>query len=80
MPVEALIFDLDGTLVITDDIYFEVWQNILSQYNIILSKEIFAKFIQGNNDKYVLNVLLTNVNISLKELSKKKDELFILFK
>ena len=73
----AFLFDLDGTLVITDEIYYEVWYKILSSYNIILTQEIFKKFIQGNNDKYVLNSLLANVNIELEELSKLKDKLFI---
>ena len=73
----AFLFDLDGTLVITDDIYFNVWYNILLKYNIILTDEIFIKNIQGNNDKYVLNTLLSNINISLTELSEIKDKLFI---
>lgn len=75
----AFLFDLDGTLVITDDIYFEVWSQILTKFNIVLNDEIYAKYIQGNNDKYVLNTLLKNINISLNELSTLKDELFILY-
>jgi HAD superfamily hydrolase (TIGR01509 family) len=73
----AFLFDLDGTLVITDDIYFDVWYDILIKYNIVLTNEIFIKFIQGNNDKYVLNTLFKNIVISLDELSQLKDELFI---
>jgi HAD superfamily hydrolase (TIGR01509 family) len=73
----AFLFDLDGTLVITDEIYFKVWHEILEKYNIVLNREIFQQFIQGNNDKYVLSTLLTNINIELPELSQLKDELFI---
>jgi len=73
----AFLFDLDGTLIITDDIYFNVWYDILVKYNIILTEDIFKKYIQGNNDKYVLNTLLKNINIELSELSKLKDNLFI---
>lgn len=73
----AFLFDLDGTLVISDEIYFDVWTEILSKYNIVLTKEIFTKFIQGNNDNYVLNSMLMNVNITLPELSAIKDKLFI---
>ena len=73
----AFLFDLDGTMVITDDIYYDVWDKILSNYNIFLTKEVFTNYIQGNNDKYVLNTLLVNVDISLIELSNLKDELFI---
>jgi HAD superfamily hydrolase (TIGR01509 family) len=73
----AFLFDLDGTLVVTDDIYFDVWYEILCKYNIELTKDIFNNFIQGNNDKYVINLLLKNINITLDELSKLKDSLFI---
>ena len=73
----AFLFDLDGTLVITDEIYFDVWYEILIKYNIVLTKEIFTTYIQGNNDKYVSSQLLPNLNISLAELSELKDELFI---
>ena len=73
----AFLFDLDGTMVITDDIYFQVWYDILLPYNVVLTKEIFTHFIQGNNDQYVLNRLLTNIEISLTEISHLKDTLFI---
>jgi len=68
---------LDGTLVITDKIYIDVWYEILIKYNIILNEDLFKKYIQGNNDKHVINTLLKNVDISLTELSKLKDKLFI---
>ena len=71
----AFLFDLDGTLVLTDDIYFNVWYEILDKYNITLTFDMFKEVIQGNNDKYVLKLLL--VNISLEELSTLKDTLFI---
>jgi HAD superfamily hydrolase (TIGR01509 family) len=73
----AFLFDLDGTLVITDNIYYEVWHKILSVYNIDLTCEMFKAYIQGNNDRHVINSLLSGVNINLTELSNKKDELFI---
>ena len=73
----AFLFDLDGTLIITDDIYFHVWYEILEKYNITLTKDIFKKYIQGNNDKYVLNTLLVSVDINLNELSLQKDTLFL---
>jgi hypothetical protein len=33
----AFMFDLDGTIVITDEIYFDVWYKILCKYNIQLT-------------------------------------------
>ena len=73
----AFMFDLDGTIVITDEIYFDVWYKILCKYNIQLTEELFHKYIQGNNDKYVINKLLPHIDINLTELSKEKDERFI---
>jgi beta-phosphoglucomutase-like phosphatase (HAD superfamily)/tRNA A-37 threonylcarbamoyl transferase component Bud32/molybdopterin-guanine dinucleotide biosynthesis protein A len=72
----AFLFDLDGTLVITDEIYFEVWKEICLNENIVLTDELFNNFIRGNNDKHVLNTLLFNSKISLSQLSNIKDELF----
>lgn len=73
----AFLFDLDGTIVKTDKIYYEVWKEILINYDIILDKNIFNNYIVGNNDNYVKNTLLKNKNILLNELSELKDNLFI---
>ena len=73
----AYMFDLDGTLVLTDTIYYKVWTTILNEFNIEMNPDIFKNYIQGNNDTYVRNSLLVNINITLDELSKKKDQLFI---
>jgi beta-phosphoglucomutase-like phosphatase (HAD superfamily)/choline kinase len=73
----SFLFDLDGTLILTDEIYFNIWKTILSKYNITLDIEMFKKYIQGNNDTYVINSLLSKVNLSLSDLSSIKDKLFI---
>jgi len=70
-------FDLDGTLIVSDDIYFHIWYDILKQFNIYLTQEIFNNYIQGNTDQYVLKKLLPNIDISITEISKLKDEFFI---
>jgi len=71
----VFLFDLDGTLVKTDKIYLKVWKQILSEYNIDLTDEIFKKYIQGNSDERVVNTLIPLAN--LKAISKVKDDLFI---
>jgi HAD superfamily hydrolase (TIGR01509 family) len=73
----AFLFDLDGTLVLTDDIYFKVWQDLLETYQITLTPYIFKTFIQGNNDLYVVNRLLKNICVDLPNLSKRKDQMFL---
>lgn len=71
----AFLFDLDGSLVITDDIYYDVWMEILQQYNIVLTPELFASVIRGNNDRTVVDMLLLPVNV--EDISRRKDDLFI---
>jgi HAD superfamily hydrolase (TIGR01509 family) len=71
----VFLFDLDGTLINTDKVYFNIWQDILKSYNIILTHEMYKKYIFGNSDLYVKNVL--NLSEDLKILSNLKDELFL---
>jgi HAD superfamily hydrolase (TIGR01509 family) len=73
----GFLFDLDGTLVDTDDAYYEVWKSILSEYNIFLNKEIYQTYIWSNNDTNVKEHLLSNVSCSIDEISFKKDKLFL---
>lgn len=55
------LFDLDGTLVQTDHIYYDVWLQILLEYNIELSKSMFETKIKGKNDATVFDALLPNI-------------------
>ena len=71
------LLDLDGTLVISEHIYFEIWKIILSDYNILLTSDIFQKYISGNNDKTVIDTILPQLHIDVEMISKRKDELFI---
>ena len=73
----AFLFDLDGTLVITDDVYYDVWREILAGYDIEITPEQFSQYIYGNTDRYVLTTLLHGHPIPLKTLSAIKDDLFL---
>lgn len=88
----AFLFDLDGTLIISDHIYIKAWSNILSKYNIIVDEQYYKTNIQGNSDEYIINKLqhftmssrgggaapqnLDNNKIIIEEVSKLKDEYF----
>lgn len=39
--IKAVLFDLDGTLVNSNDVYFCAWSDILKQYGVGLTKEEF---------------------------------------
>ena len=75
---KILLFDLDGTLVNTDNVYIEVWSDILEEFNLNCDKIFFNYFIKGKNDISFLKYLkfdITKEEIDI--ISKKKDELFI---
>ena len=72
----VFLFDLDGTLVLTDDIYYEIWYEILLKYNIYLNNDIFKNYIQGNTDINVIKKLLPNILIDINEISELKENLF----
>lgn len=78
----AFLFDLDGTLIVTDDIYYDTWKEILQEYNIDLTFDIFKSYICGNSDITVVRKLIPSIDIDkspqmLQKISDKKDSLFI---
>ena len=71
------LFDLDGTLVDTDNIYLKVWNEIMTKYNLSIDTNFFKVYIQGKNDILFLKELFPNItNKEIKEISNIKDELF----
>lgn len=72
------LFDLDGTLVDTDDHYINIWNNLLNKFNIIVDKPFFEKNIKGKSDKLFLKSLFPEIEEKdIKGFSKEKDELFL---
>ena len=72
------IFDLDGTLVDTDDIYIIVWNNIMKKYNLSVDDSFFRFFIQGKNDILFLKKIFPSIkDKEIDEISILKDKLFI---
>lgn len=73
----GFLFDLDGTIVITDKLYYSVWENILNEYNFKLSDNIYNEIINGNDDNTVIKKIFSNVNIDVNKITEKKINLFI---
>jgi len=71
------LFDLDGTMILSENIYYEVWKEILYEYNVDLDENSFKCNISGNNDETsIKNILPNSINISIEKISQKKDALF----
>ncbi len=74
----AYLFDLDGTLVNTDNLYIKVWNKILNEYNIECTKDFFNSFIKGKSDISFLKFLINEISDEeLIQISNMKDNLFI---
>merc|ERR1719247_2211426 len=74
----ALLLDIDGTLVLTDDIYFAVFTDLLTPYGYKVDKEFYIKKVHGKVDADVFKALMpSNYGPEeLKAVSVKKDQLF----
>merc|ERR1719313_2924773 len=74
----ALLLDIDGTLVLTDDIYFAVFTDLLAPYGYKVDKEFYEKNVHGKVDADVFKALMpSNYGPNeLKAVSEKKDALF----
>jgi len=72
----CFLFDLDGTLIISDHIYIEVWKKLLEKYNIFVNDDFYKLHIQGNSDTNVIIKLLPNCNIDINNISQLKDKYF----
>lgn len=72
------LLDLDGTLVETDNVYINVWDELLRDYEIVVDEVYYNKIIKGKSDKNFLQSIVFNItDEEICEISKKKDILFI---
>lgn len=72
------LFDLDGTLVDTDELYYEIWKELLKEYNIYVDIIYYKKLIKGKSDKNFLQSIIPNISDNkIQEISLKKDKIFI---
>merc|ERR1712193_272996 len=74
----ALLLDIDGTLVLTDDIYFAVFTDLLAPYGYKVDQEFYIKNVHGKVDADVFKALMPSHYgpEELKAVSEKKDALF----
>merc|ERR1712100_724270 len=74
----ALLLDIDGTLGLTDDIYFAVFTDLLAPYGYTVDKEFYEKNVHGKVDADVFKSLMPAHYgpEELKAVSEKKDALF----
>lgn len=78
MPTfKAIIFDFDGTLLDTETFHFHIWNEILSEYNIVVSYEEYLEVFAGVPTPVNSEMLVTkhNLPISKQALLEKREDL-----
>jgi beta-phosphoglucomutase len=78
---DLFIFDLDDTLVKTEEYHYKIWLEVLQTYKqITLSFDSFCEIFHSNNTnsikKYIINDLKLN---NYEEIINKKNNLFLEF-
>ena len=80
--IKTYLFDLDGTLVNSDNIYQKVWDKIFRKYNFkyTVDMNFFNYFIKGKSDFNFLKYLFSNIEDDIiYDISQLKDKYFIDF-
>lgn len=78
MAEVAFCLDIDGTLVLTDDIYFEAFRRLLEPFGHVVDQAFYDKHVHGKVDADVFSTLMpagTSTD-ELAAMSRRKDDLF----
>jgi beta-phosphoglucomutase family hydrolase len=75
---EALIFDMDGTLVDSTPVHFAAWSQALADIGIDLDQETFQK-LYGKTNARILSEMVERADreVDREAVSRKKDEYFV---
>ena len=79
MPLNAVIFDMDGVLCATDDLHFHSWKEAISRYGIPFTRQDNHKLL-GLTRRRSLETLLNGRRLSEKqfnEILKQKNQVFL---
>uniref|UniRef100_A0A6U2H9V3 Nucleotidyl transferase domain-containing protein n=1 Tax=Hemiselmis andersenii TaxID=464988 RepID=A0A6U2H9V3_HEMAN len=74
----SYLLDLDGTLVVTDSIYVQVWNELLQPFHLEVDESFFTTFIMGRTDAEFLKDLVPGIRRSeIDDISRRKDDVFM---
>ncbi|ALF54578.1 hydrolase [Nostoc piscinale CENA21] len=73
----AVLFDLDGTIVNTDPIHYQAWQQMLADYNIEIDEKFYKSRISGRlNPEIVKDILPQLLPAEGQKFADDKEALF----
>ncbi|NER83179.1 MAG: HAD-IA family hydrolase [Leptolyngbya sp. SIO1D8] len=75
--LQAVFFDLDGTLANTDPIHLEIWREILEPYGYVVDEAFFQRHISGQLNEHLIQELLPQLSTGEgQELALQKEAQF----
>jgi HAD superfamily hydrolase (TIGR01509 family) len=73
----AILFDLDGTIVNTDPIHFQAWQQMLLSYDIEIDETFYKSRISGRINPEIVKDILPQLSVAEGEkFADEKEALF----
>ena len=73
--LEAILFDLDGTLADTDSIHFAVWQDILVRYDLDIDRAFYRQRISGRTNSKIVKDIIPQLTLEdAWKLATEKEE------
>lgn len=61
--LKAILFDLDGTLVNTDPLHYQTWQEILRDYGMEIDRTFYKSKISGRLNPLIIQDLLPHLSL-----------------
>lgn len=75
--INGVLWDLDGVLFDTGEFHFEAWSQILQEYHIPFSQEIFVSIFGMKNDEAIPSLVKKPmIAEEIKEIGERKEERF----
>ena len=75
--LEAILFDLDGTLADTDSIHFAVWQDILVRFELDIDRSFYRQRISGRTNSKIIQDIIPQLTLEEAwKLATEKEETF----
>lgn len=75
--LEAILFDLDGTLADTDSIHFAVWQDILVRFDLDIDRTFYRHRISGRTNSKIIKDIIPQLTLEEAwKLATEKEEAF----
>lgn len=67
VPIELVIFDCDGVLIDSEVLSMGVWQQLLSEHNVTITRDYFTKQFLGKSMAHVVASVKADFAIALSE-------------